>query len=264
MADTRPFAWMRAVRDAVPKFSKDRQGVLLCLGLRMHSSGTGFASAKQLGEDVGVNERTARRATDEACARGYLYRTRRGHRLGNGGAMASEWKLLLPGDALAQPDTRARLSEISTGHSEHLNRTQVASQPDTGVRPRGLQQEVFSSSTPARAEQIIKTRTDATDVEASAAVARLVADRPDIRSTSAVLSRFTDEELAELVGRVRTEHTRADAAVWRTWAAGQPDCVHGTAGGVELHPIGGEPLCPFCRSLARKSTTNPITEGAKP
>jgi hypothetical protein len=144
---------MRAVRDADPKFTSSRQAVLLCLGLRMDKYGRGFASARTLGVDAGVTERTARRATDEATGRGFLNRTRRGHRLGNGTALASEWKLNLPGEPDPQPDTGVRLSEtsdVSTGHQDHLNRTEEHSQPDTGVHPRGLQQEVFNKSAGAR------------------------------------------------------------------------------------------------------------------
>src|SRR5690606_8904410 len=93
---TRPLEWMRAVRDADPPFTSARLAVLWALALRMDSTGHGFASANQLASDAGVYERTARRATDEARGRGYLNRTRRGHRLGNSKVVASEWELTLP------------------------------------------------------------------------------------------------------------------------------------------------------------------------
>lgn len=30
------------------------------------------------------------------------------------------------------------------------------------------------------------------------------------------------------------------------------ECEHGVPGGKEMHPVGGEPLCPFCRHARRR------------
>lgn len=251
VSDARPVPWMRAIRDAVPRFTTSRLAVLLCLGLRMNADGTGFASARQLGSDARVDERTARRATDEARGRGYLNRTRRGHRLGNDVGLASEWKLTLPVDNLAQPGTGARLSEFSTGQGCHLNRTETPSQPDTGVRPRGLYSGGLSAGARGRAEQTIKERTGATDEEAAAVAAAFARDRPDIRNLAAVLPSLADDEIAKKLTDVRTECHRKAVAAWLNWARQQPPCRHGDPGGTELHPTSGEPLCPQCRAIHR-------------
>lgn len=129
----KPVVWMRAVRDHTPKppANSARFSVLWGLALRMDSTGQGFASARQIADDVVLHERTVRRHLTWASEAGYLIRTRRGHRLGSGQAVASEYQL-------SQPDTGVRLSDTSTGQTADLNRTATRPQPDTGARPRGL------------------------------------------------------------------------------------------------------------------------------
>lgn len=137
----RPLIWMRALRDD-SRCTATRLTVLCMLALRMRADGTGYASAQKLADDSRVNERTARRAVEWARWESYLNRTRRGHRLGNGQTVASEYALTLPVDNSSQPDTGDQLKDTSTGHTDGLNRTQQEPQPDTGVRPRGSPQEV--------------------------------------------------------------------------------------------------------------------------
>jgi hypothetical protein len=36
---------------------------------------------------------------------------------------------------------------------------------------------------------------------------------------------------------------------------GKPECIHGEPGGGEPHPVGGLPLCPFCRHALRRGIT---------
>jgi hypothetical protein len=252
MADeARPVVWMRAVRDAAPRFTTSRLTVLLCLALRMHKSGVGFASARILGEDASVAERTARRATDEACSRGYLNRTRRGHRLGNGSAIASEWKLIVPGEATPQPDTGVRLSETSTGQSEHLNRTGATPQPDTGVRPRGPLQEVFSKQ--PREVQIVIDKTDADEDEAIAVVDLIRRERAPHNLPGLVDAIARSEELAKWLERVRAERVKVARSNAIAAAKKAPPCEHLVPGGDALHPDSNEPFCVDCRVAFRRA-----------
>ena len=92
----KPLLWMRAVRDAEPRFRGKRLPVLWALALRMSPNGQGFASHRVLATDADVSEHTAKRATREAHDRGYLDQTKRGGRRGTGVVVASEWALAEP------------------------------------------------------------------------------------------------------------------------------------------------------------------------
>jgi len=125
-----------AIRDHPNKPAAAQCHVLTVLALRLDwASGTGHASLEVLTKDAGVEERTARRAIDWARGmprdeRFFLARTRRGHRLGDGTRLASEWLLRLP----TQLDTEALL-RFSSGQQGGLNRTLSASQPDSSTAP---------------------------------------------------------------------------------------------------------------------------------
>jgi hypothetical protein len=140
----KPLLWMRAVRDARPTVA--RLAVLLCLALRMRLDGSGYASERQLADDAMVTDRTVRRSTQWARDAGYLNRTRRGHRRGDGTVIASEWMLTDP----SQPVTRALLSAMSTGQQGPidggLNRTRPPSQPDSGAAPEVYDPEIRGPS----------------------------------------------------------------------------------------------------------------------
>lgn len=242
---TRPLEWMRAVRDADPPFTTARLAVLWALALRMDSTGHGFASANQLASDAGVHERTARRAIDEARGRGYLNRTRRGHRLGNGRAVASEWELTLP----TQPVTGDLLADSQPVTGDLLTQSQPVrkhSQPVTGDRPRGLSTRGLSAS--ARAAAIIANKTGATDAEAAAVVALIARERQP-RSIAGLVARLAaDGDLGEWLARVRASRQRVELATWVASLATMPDCPHGVPGGDQLRPDTGQPQCPLCRS----------------
>jgi hypothetical protein len=122
--------WMRAVRDHRPKpgAGSARYPVLWGLALRMRPDGSGFASQQQIADDVETSDRTVRKHLTWAIDTGYLLRTRRGHRLGNGGVVASEYRL-------CQPEMGDRLTTISTGKETHLNRKANGSQPEAGDLP---------------------------------------------------------------------------------------------------------------------------------
>jgi hypothetical protein len=124
-----PLSWMRAFRSLIPRPSAAAVVALWALALRMDADGTGFASVDQLVEDTGLSERTVRRALEWAQDQGALQRTRRGHRLGNGAAAASEYRLV----TAPQPDTRDRLTPAQPDSADRLktilNRSDDASQP---------------------------------------------------------------------------------------------------------------------------------------
>lgn len=139
----RPLEWMRAVRDYTPKppANSSRHSVLWALALRMGATGEGFASARQLADDIVVNERTIRRHITWGMDTGFLNRTRRGHRQGDGRPIASEYRLSQPdmGDRLSGAEGSAEASrcdsredistgqtEFSTGQTGLLNRTPVS------------------------------------------------------------------------------------------------------------------------------------------
>lgn len=107
--------WLVAIRDD-PRRPPSRQvHVLAMLALRMNwETGSGFASGQQLAADADADERTVRRATRWAREAGYVMQTRRGHRMGNGGVVASEWKL-------SQPDTPVLLSPAAQPDGEAIS-----------------------------------------------------------------------------------------------------------------------------------------------
>jgi hypothetical protein len=156
----KPIEWMRAVRDHEPKPGPQsmRYAVLWGLALRLGGDGTGFCSVRQLCEDVEVSERTARGHLAWARKSELLEQTRRGHRLGNGSVVASEWKL-----TRAQPATRDLLrstgnpspvDESSTGKPGTLNRQ--ATNP-----PRGpLQEDALQSRPAALADAVLAVLPD--------------------------------------------------------------------------------------------------------
>jgi hypothetical protein len=143
-----PLAWMRAIRDAKPTPSSLL--VLLCLGLRMRSDGTGFASTRQLADDASVGTRTVERATRWARESSYLIRARRGHRLGDGRVVASEWQLSAP-FSIRQD---RRLGNLNPPNP-NLNPPNGAPQPDTGTTTEVFTQRSSPSTRQARERELL-------------------------------------------------------------------------------------------------------------
>jgi hypothetical protein len=140
----KPLVWMRLVRDAGPTVA--RLAVLLCLALRMRPDGTGYASTRQLADDASVSLDTVKRATKWGRETSHLEQTRRGHRLGSGETVASEWRLTAP----AQPVTRAPLNDSQGGTPDTLSDSQGGreqSQGGTGVSPEVFSPEFIPSKT---------------------------------------------------------------------------------------------------------------------
>jgi hypothetical protein len=105
-------AWMTAVRDHPDRPPALQAHVLLLLALRMDwQTGCGFAATSQLAADAQCQERTVKNATRWGREHEMLVRSRRGHRLGDGRTVASEWRLTVPSQGL----TGDTLNGISTG-----------------------------------------------------------------------------------------------------------------------------------------------------
>jgi hypothetical protein len=112
---------MRAVRDE--DVSSATKNVLVMLALRMSEDGTGWVAQRRLAADASLSVRTVRRAVAWARTNGWLERTRRGHRLGDGRSLANEYRLVAPSQqdtpvplTPSQQDTDDLLRSVSTGH----------------------------------------------------------------------------------------------------------------------------------------------------
>lgn len=261
----KPIIWMRAVRDAEPKFTAARLTVLWALALRMNADGTGYASTGHLMADVGYAEHTVRRATDDGRARGYLKRTRRGHRLGNGGVVASEWALIVPygqsqpattdGLTVSQPVSGGRLTESQPDSGDrlnHLNRPLTPSQPATGGVPLGPLQEVKARSAQSQPAFTPEERT---------AVKAEIRRRKGPDATPALLAHCFKEDGADILAELKTKATVSTALAE---AAQSPQCPHGQAGGDRLHPVSGEPLCIVCRHAWRQRQPGYVSPHDRP
>ncbi len=173
-ASVKPLEWMRSLRDS-GEFTGGPLNVLLMLALRMRKDGTGFASQRQLAEDAGVSESTVKRALKTARESGsresgWVEQTRRGHRLTDGAAVASEYRLLDP----TQPATGDTLDPEPTGHGcdvgngsqqviSEANRSSVHRQQVTGDPPRGLLPEVLPTRVPLLGSGSTDVDREATD-----------------------------------------------------------------------------------------------------
>jgi hypothetical protein len=119
------FTWQRALRE-----DHDVTGntllVLLVLATYFDGKGSGFASIRQLAAGTGLGESTVRRHLTQAIGDGWLDRTKRGARAGNGRALASTYET-------TQPLMGEHLTDTSTAHErageEPLNRSIGAFQP---------------------------------------------------------------------------------------------------------------------------------------
>lgn len=137
---TRPLEWMAAIRDHPDSPPTDQCHALGMVALRLNwSTGQGFCSIDQMADDAQISDSTAKRALRWARGAGddkdrgfFLAQTRKGHRLGNGTLVASEWLLRLPG----QPLTPARAPSPSTLRRQKAK----AGQQVTGDTLTGAQQ----------------------------------------------------------------------------------------------------------------------------
>jgi hypothetical protein len=225
-----------------------------------YGTGAGYCSVRTLAEACGCHERTVRRALDAARASQppLLARTRRGHRLGDGTVTASEWQVIYPPVSTGQPDPVDDASPVnnppSTGHTSpvdggaaDLNRTEHASQPDTGALPTGS--EASTSLSPA----LTSLRTavpDATEADAGAILRNLRAR--GARSPLAVLRReVADGGAAALITEARAAPGASNGR--KPWCG---QCSDDRAR--QITTPQGVTRCPACHPLAsaRRSHVN--------
>lgn len=123
-----------------PYLGKAHRDVLIYLAAACldYSSGYGYCSEERLVTETGRSIRTVREALELGCETRKLRRLRRGHRLGDGTVLASEWQVIFPptstvtsvpveNDAstvTSVPVEKPQPAETdaSTGRNRHLNR----------------------------------------------------------------------------------------------------------------------------------------------
>jgi len=90
--------WLSAVYSHPSRPPALQRDVLTALAVKFMDwgTGTGCASIEMIAEFCNIGRSTVQRALRWGCKALLLVRTRRGHRLWNGGAVASEWLLALP------------------------------------------------------------------------------------------------------------------------------------------------------------------------
>jgi hypothetical protein len=137
--------WLTAIRDHPDRPPAMQRHALSMLALRLNwKTGAGYISTSQLMTDADASKATVMRATTWARKQGLLTQTRRGHRLGNGQIVASEWQLSqsLTSEPLTSPQ----------GLNGHISRSQ---QGHLKVSPQTHHQEL----SPSRTSSSARTRT---------------------------------------------------------------------------------------------------------
>jgi hypothetical protein len=121
----RLFYWLAALYDHPRLITSARRDVLLALAVKRldYGTGAGYCSVRTLAGDTGLSEATVKRALDAARKTEpvLLERTKRGHRLGDGKVIASEWQIIYP---------------ISTAHGRTLEVNLNSSHPGSQQRTR--------------------------------------------------------------------------------------------------------------------------------
>jgi biotin operon repressor len=246
--------WMRAIRDHRPKPGprSARYPVLWGLALRMRKDGSGFVSMQTLAEDVEWGESTVRRHIKWARDTGYLLRTRRGHRLGDGTAIASEYRL-------TQPLTGEQLTEVSTAQMGILNRSDDGSQPLTGERTRESSTRESSSSVSPRVRATL-TEAGVADDEIDEILERIQVEHHPRNLAAWLATVAGNGDLAPIISEVREQRTKAawpaERDAFTAELADYPPCPHGQPGGNIMKPDGievGWVSCVGCRVNARRS-----------
>jgi hypothetical protein len=249
--------WMRAVRDHRPKAGRSaRYPVLWGLALRMRPDGSGFVSVRTLAGDVELGESTVRRHITWAIKTGFLVRTRRGHRITNEVAIASEYRL-------CQPLSTEQLESDPTAQLSRPNRSDNGTQP---LSPDGPRESSPRESSPSRAkrapERDILLRAGAADDEIDDILNKIKTEHPEIRTIRGWLTTVADNgDLATIISEVREQRTKAAWPVERdTFVASladYPPCPHGEPGGNIMKPGGihaGWLACVGCRIAARHAS----------
>jgi hypothetical protein len=250
--------WLAAVRDHPDRPAALQRHVLTMLALRLDwTTGSGFASVRDIAADADASDHTVKRATGWARSDkvGLLMRTRRGHRLGNGGAVASEWRLTLPADDQSLGATRGTLTSQGANGAGLKVPTGASQSANGATHQESSTSQSSSSGRPSAAETIRAAVPRATDDEIETYLAKIVKDHVPVNLES-YIARFSAAKIASGITAIRSERDRqaravAAAAIEAARRDG-PHCEeHGTPGGAFLHPVTRKPLCPDCRSAQR-------------
>jgi len=162
--------WLAALYD-VPGLTADRRDILVCLATRHLDFGTGagYCSVATLSTVLGCHEQTVRRALETARTAGLIERTKRGHRLGNGKPIASEWQIIYPPQGVTRDPLRSASTVhgstveagVSTVHGGDLNRARGQSQPCSGIPPTGSEASTGSEAGVSAVDQPDRRRKQA-------------------------------------------------------------------------------------------------------
>jgi hypothetical protein len=246
--------WLAAVRDHPDRPAALQRHALTMLALRMNwTTARGFASMRDIAADADVSDHTVKRATGWARSDkvGLLVCTRRGHRLGNGSTVASEWQLTLPADNQSQGATAGTLTSQGA-NGTGLKVPAAASQGASGATHQESSPSQSSSSAPAAAGAIRAAEPGATDDEIEIYLAKIVKERAPANLDRYIAGMRAASHAAGIAAiraeRGRRERAAAAAAV--SAARRGPECEHGEPGGATPHPSTGLPLCPLCRAAS--------------
>jgi len=204
--------WIAAVHKH-PALSPAHRDILTYLAvMRLNfETGNGYCSVPSLAQARGHSESTVRRALMLARTKEpkLLERTRRGHRLGDGQAIASEWKMLYPPipDSISTVQqrpvetSRDMSADASTVQKRGLNRSGAASQPVTRDRPTGIEGTTdIEAATRRRNALCTKCRSQLIDGESQ--VCAFCASQPDPPPVADTIAQLR-ERLQKTRGAVR-------------------------------------------------------------
>lgn len=118
-------------------------------------SGAGYCSERVVADALGVNESTVRRAFAMARKLGLMERTRRGHRLGDGRVISSEWQVIYPpiptGQGSPVENSTAQESPVDPISTGQRKQSQPgATDPPTGIEvDTGIEEPLSQAPTDA-------------------------------------------------------------------------------------------------------------------
>jgi hypothetical protein len=148
---TGPMEWQGAIIDHKDTPPPAQFKVLACLAQTLDwKTGTGYASEPYLAEKAGIKDlRTVRAALTWVRSNGFAIRTRKGHRVNDTTALASEWQLAMPTQQDIQCTVGANESDLMsnpTGHPMQANSASDAPNRTLDVPPSSLSISSPSSS----------------------------------------------------------------------------------------------------------------------
>ncbi len=159
MPDVRPVSrtmWTRALRES--EIERSDLLVLLDLGTYMNGDGDGaYPSVATIAADTGLAEGSVRRSITKARGAGWLERTRRGGRRGDGSVVSSSYRATIPtAHGCAVDDTSAQPCAVEDGPNRapttpqpRMSEPQPRTHARQGVPGREIPQEGDAPGEPA-------------------------------------------------------------------------------------------------------------------